>query len=394
MELSVSSEPAPGNAGPRPFSIAHGPSRRLLLRLHFARADGSPRVWLLAVIAWVPLLVSEVLRVATGHPHVPIVLDLSVHTRLLIGIPLLILADRILEQRCGVAVDHLYAGNFAERVTVDRIFDRAERLRDSRLAELAILALAILGGQALLWGLTGPTGLFSGISDAGEISFARLWYAIVAWPIAQFLLLRWIWHWSIWSYIVVRLSRLPLATIATHPDHAAGIGFLGGPIHGFSSFVLAISALLASAWATRVLTGRATVQALVPDFIAFVVLAVVLACGPLLLFVGMLYRARQREIARYAGLALDYVRAFDRKWIEARSNAGELLGTADLQALNDLCGAFASLEKARVVPFGPRVIVSVLVAAVIPMLPLVAAVMPLDELLRRIAKALLGGLPG
>lgn len=389
----MSSEPEPGNAAPRSFSIAHGPSRRLLARLHLVRADGSPRASLLVVVAWLPLLASDVLRVVTGQPHVPIVLDLSVHTRLLIGIPLLVVAERILEQRCGVAAGQLYAGNFAERTTVDRIFDRAERLRDSRLAELAILALAILGGQALLWGLVGPTGLFAGVSDAGELSFARLWYAIVAWPIAQFLLLRWIWHWSIWSYVIVRLSRLPLATIATHPDHAAGIGFLGEPIHGFSSFVLAISTLLASTWATRILAGRATVQAFVPEFIAFLVLMVLLACGPLLLFVGMLYRARQREIARYNALALDYVRAFHRKWIEARSGADELLGTADLQSLNDLCGAFASLEEARLVPFGLRLIVSVLVAAVIPMLPLVATVMPLDELLRRIGKALLG-LPG
>ncbi|HEX7835981.1 MAG TPA: hypothetical protein VF469_00895 [Kofleriaceae bacterium] len=389
----MSSEPEPRNTAPRSFSIAHGPSRRLLARLHLVRADGSPRAALLVVVAWLPLLASDVLRVATGQPHVPIVLDLSVHTRLLIGIPLLVAAERILEQRCGVATGQLYAGNFAERTTVDRIFDRAVRLRDSRLAELAILALAILGGQALLWGLVGPTGLFAGISDGGGLSFARLWYAIVAWPIAQFLLLRWIWHWSIWSYIIVRLSRLPLATIATHPDHAAGIGFLGEPIHGFSSFALAISTLLASTWATRIVAGRATAQTFVPEFIVFLVLAVLLACGPLVLFMGMLYRARQREIARYNALALDYVRAFHRKWIEERSDAVELLGTADLQSLNDLGGAFASLEDARLVPFGPRLIVSVLVAAVIPMLPLVATVMPLDELLRRIGKALLG-LPG
>jgi hypothetical protein len=394
MELPVSSELEPVSGSPRPFSIAHGPSRRLFCRLHVACADGSPRAWLLAVIAWVPLLVSDVLRVATGPRHVPILLDLSVHTRLLIGIPLLILAERILEQRCRVATDQLYAGNFAERASLDRIFDRAERLGDSRLVELAILALAILGGQSLLWGLVGPTGLFAGISDAGGLSFARLWYAIVAWPLAQFLLLRWIWHWSIWSYVVVRLSRLPLATIATHPDHAAGIGFLGEPIHGFASFVLAISALLASAWGIKILAGRASVQAFIPDFITFLVLAIVLACGPLLLFSTTLYRARQREIARYNGLALDYVRAFHRKWIEERSGADDLLGTADLQALNDLCGAFASLDRARLVPFGSRLIVSVLIAAVIPMLPLVAAEVPLDELLRRIASALLGGIPG
>lgn len=390
----MSSEPERGGGGPRQFLIAHGPSLRLLRRLRLARADGSPRAWRLVVVAWVPLLAGAVLRVITGHPPAPLLFDISVHTRLLIGIPLVIGADRILEQRCRDAVGQLYEGAFAERARVDRIIDRAERLRDSRPVELALLALVFLGGQALLWGFVGPTGLFAGISDAGTISFARLWYAIVAWPIAQFLVLRWLWHWSIWSYAVVRLSRLPLATIATHPDRAAGIGFLAAPIHGFSGFVAATSALLASAWATRILAGRASVQALAPELVAFVILAVILACGPLLPFAGMLYRARYRELVRYNGLALDYVRAFDRKWAESRPDPERLLGTPDLQSLNDLHGAYGSLVKTRLVPFDPWLIAVICVAALVPMLPLVATAVPLDELLRRIGHALLGGISG
>lgn len=389
-----SSELERGTGPPRPFSIAHGPLVRQLRRLHLARADGSPRAWPLVAIAWVPLVTAALLRVITGHPPPPILLDLSAHARLVIGIPLLILAERILEQRCREAVDQLYDGNFAERAVVDRILDRAERMRESRLGELALVALALLGGQSLLWGFIGPTGLFAGISEPGAISFARLWYALVGWPIAQLLFLRWIWHWSIWSYIVVRLSRLPLATIATHPDHAAGIGFLGAPISGFSGFVLTLSAFVSAAWGTQILAGRASLPAFVPEFVAFLVLAVVLACGPLLLFVKILYHARRREIVRYNGLALDYVRAFHRKWIEARPDAETLLGTPDLQSLNDLCGAYESLVKVRLVPFGPRAIAGVGIAAILPMLPLVATAVPIDELIRRIGGAILGGLPG
>jgi hypothetical protein len=132
----------------------------------------------------------------------------------------------------------------------------------------------------------------------------------------------------------------------------------------------------------------------VPEFVAFMVLAAIAACGPLLLFIGMLYRARHREIDRYNGLALDYVRAFHRKWIEERSEGGELLGSSDLQSLNDLCGAYEHLEQARLVPFGPRTLVGLAIAAVVPMLPLVAATMPLDELLPQLVHVLLGTLPG
>ena len=389
-ELPASAELERGIGAPRQFSIAHGPSLRLLHRLHLTRADGTPRAWMLVVVAWVPLFAGALLRVAIGDRPAPILFDLSVHARLLIGIPLLIHAERILEQRCRGAVDQLYRERFAERAAVDRIIDRAERLRDARSVEVAMFVLVAAGAQALLWGVFGPAGLFSGISEAGELSFARLWYMTVSWPIAQFLFLRWLWHWTIWSYILVRLSRLPLAAKATHPDHAAGLGFLVGPLEGFARFVLAIAVVLASAWATQILAGRA-LQAFVPGFIGFLMLAVAVACGPLLGFVGILNRVRHREIPQYHGLALDYVRAFHRKWIERRSDTDSLLGNPDLPSLNDLGGAYQSLVRVRSVPFGPRQIESICVAAAIPMIPLAATAVPLDHLIRTIGRALLGG---
>lgn len=85
----MSAELERGIQGPRPFSIARGPYLRLLQRAHLTRSkDGPPRTWLLVLIAWGPLMLGALLRVALGHGPPPILLDLSVHTRLLIGIPL------------------------------------------------------------------------------------------------------------------------------------------------------------------------------------------------------------------------------------------------------------------------------------------------------------------
>lgn len=379
---------------PRQFSIAGGPLLRALHRLHLTRRDGTPRAWALVVLAWVPLLVAALWRASTGQRPASIVLDVSVHVRLLIGIPLLIQAERLLQQRCRGAVDRLYAGGFAERTSIDRIIDRAERMRDSRVVEAVLIVAVVLAGQAVVWGLVGPTGMFAGVSEAGAVSFARVWYVSVSLPIVQLLMIRWLWHWAIWSYVVARVSRLPLATIATHPDHAAGLGFLELPLTAFAGYVLAIAATMAAAWGTRIVGGHTTLEALVPSFVVFVMIALLVACGPLLLFMGPLFRARYREIECYNALALAYVRAFHHKWIvERRPEAEPLLGTPDLQSLNDLCGAYASLVQVRLVPFGPREIIGIVIAAVLPMLPLVAMTMPLEELLAKIGHALLGRLP-
>lgn len=374
------------------FSTAGGPFLQLVRRLHLTWVDGSPMAWVLVAITWAPLCAGALLRMAFGLRPAPILFDLSVHTRLLIVIPLVIQAERLLDRRCADAIGQLYRGKFADQASIDRITHRAARLRDSWRVELAIFALALVAGQVVFWGHVGSTGLFSGVSGAGSTSFAHLWYATIAFPIAQFLIVRWLWHWVVWSYVVVRLSRLRLATLATHPDHAGGIGFLATPISAFSGFVIAFAAMIASAWGTKILDGHATLQTYVPSFVAFLALAVVVACAPLVAFAGMLYRLRHRDIARYNGLALDYVRDFDRRWIEDRTEP--LLGTPDIQSMADLANTYDQLVKIRLVPIGPRAIAGLWTAAVIPMIPLILTAMPLTELMRHVGGALLGGLPG
>ena len=367
------------------FAIAHDPFERLARRLHL-------RAIVLVAITWIPLCIGALLRMVGGNPPAPILFDLSVHVRLLVAIPLILLADRLLELRCRGAVAQLYEGAFAEVTRLDRIVGGAIRLRDSRFVEIAIATVAALVGQASIWGITGSTGLVSGVDDDGALSFAHIWYASVALPIVQFLMVRWLWHWIIWSYVVIRASRLDLATIGTHPDHAGGIGFMSSPVSAFWMFVLALSVLLASAWGTEMLATHASLESFVPSFVVFVIAAVILGCGPLLAYVGILYRTRHRETRAYSGLARDYVRAFHHKWIVARSDYDQLLGAEDIESLSDMCNAYESLVSTRRVPFGIMTLVGIWIAAMIPMLPLAMTSVPVDQLLRRIGSKMLGGL--
>jgi hypothetical protein len=373
----------------RPFSITSGPFLGVLRRLHLTRADRTPRALVLVAIAWVPLFVAAGSHWIAGGRAPAILRDLSVHVRLLIAIPLLVLASRMLEQRCGIALAQLYDGDFAPRPQLDGIVDRARRLRGSRLVELGIALVVVLAGQAIAWGVIPRSGLFSG-GDTGGASFARIWYAMVSLPIAQFLYFDWLWQWIVWTYVVVRLSRLNLHTVATHPDSAGGIGFLDEPLSAFACFVLAGSTMMAAAWITRVLEHDATAGSFTIDFVCILVVIMVVAVGPLCLFAPMLYRARHRGGPQYDALALDYARDFHGTWVHDRKREQ---GSADVRSMNDMIGVVGHVKKIRLVPVSQRAIVALWVAAAAPMLPLAAALMPLDELVRKLGDALLAGLP-
>jgi hypothetical protein len=314
------------------------------------------------------------------------------HVRVLVSVPLLLVAEELLEIRCRAAVDHVRAEGVAARASLDVILDRAERLRDSRLVEAGIAIVVLALGQAALWDLGGWSGFASGRARELGLSFGTIWCFAIALPLIQFLILRWLWRWLLWAYVLARMSRLSLSLNAIHPDKAAGLRPLSNPIDAFAVFLAAIMSIAAAAWSTQILDHHASLPSIAPTFFAVFVVAVVVACGPLLLFSAELYRARHRDGASFHGLAREYVDEFRHKWIGVRPYA-PLLGTPDFQALNDLGGSLERTEATRLYPFGVRAIISLWAGALAPMLPLIVATTPIAEVATKFGKMLFGVAP-
>jgi hypothetical protein len=377
-----------------PLSLTHGgPGYNAMRRLHLLNARGEPRWSPLVLFAWLPPTLLALAALIDHGRRDPVLFDVSVHARFLIAIPLIALAERHLERRVRISMRQFRSGRFANRAGVDAIIDRTEHLRDRRLPEGLLLVLAVLGGQTALWGWIAPAGMIHGVDLSATRSLAHVWYAAVSLPLAQFIFMRFLWHWGLWIYVLVRLSRLRLSTIAIHPDGAGGLAFLNEPVDGFSLFVTSLAVVASSAWSMKIYNGQAQLQTFVPPFLGFVVIALVVAFGPLLLFTGHLYRARRRDLPMHHELALRYVREFKCKWLQHHSHGEQLLGTSDIQSLNDLHGSFEVTEKTRLIPLSPRPVVIVVLAALLPMLPAVLTAVPLKSVLAHLGKALVGGLP-
>lgn len=376
-----------------PFALTEGgPFYRILVRLRLRTPTSMTRCWWLGVALWLPLVLGEGARTLLGMPEDPTLFDLSLHVRLLFTLPVLLVSERLVDQTVNSALTTLYKGNFCDPGQIDDIVDRAQRLRDSWKVELGILAVSILGGQLVLWRVFGSTGLFHGGAEVGFWSFPRLWYALIALPLVQFVMLRWMWRWVIWSLMVARISRLPLFVLATHSDHAGGLAALARPVSGFCGFVLANGAILSAAWATQIIEARTTVQALLPMLTAYLVVVLVIAVGPLLLLSGHLFRARRRTLAQYGDFMRAYALQFHDKWVASPTGASAV-GSPDIQSLNDLMEAYQVISKTRFFVFGPRQVLAVWSAGLLPLLPLVLSTITFEQVLRRILATVLGGLP-
>ncbi|HEX8950498.1 MAG TPA: hypothetical protein VF945_01570, partial [Polyangia bacterium] len=256
-------------------------------------------------------------------------------------------------------------------------------------AALVLLGVALVAGLATLVGWMGPLVPVRG-ATAGP-GPARVWFGLVGMPLFAFLLGRSLWRWAVWVRTLVGLARLRLRLAPGHPDRRAGLGFLTLPSLAFHApFLLALSSVLCASWGAQIATTGAPLQQFRNPLIAFAAIGELLALAPLLAFTPRLFIAARAGLDDYGGLATDYVRRFRRRWMAPTARNG-LLGTPDLQSLNDLGGAFReSVEKTVTLVFGLREIVVLLVVVLLPVVPLVLAYAPVEEVLAKLGKLLLG----
>jgi hypothetical protein len=145
--------------------------------------------------------------------------------------------------------------------------------------------------------------------------------------------------------------------------------------------------MVAAAWWERIDAGEATIQSLTPQFFTILVVAVVVACGPLVLFSRQLYRARHRDATAYHGLARDYANAFRAKWLAQRST-DPLLGTSDIRTLSALGSSFEAAEDTRIYVFSLRTLLAIAIGALLPMIPLWLATAPVLDVASHLGKML------
>jgi hypothetical protein len=370
-----------------------GPFHRLE---QVARAERMRRLLPLLVAAtWAPLCIFALLQWATRGVADSLIRDFSVHARLLVALPVIVSAERLLDQIARVAVARIFDEDLVPPASAPRVramLRAVERWRDSAWPEALMLVTAFVAGVAALLGWLPAGGALSS-ADTYRYDSVRLWYGLASLPIFQFVLWRSLFRFALWLRVLIGLARTPLALVATHADRRGGIAFLRMPsvVYG-ALLLLATSAVLCAGWATQVARRGLPLSTLRSTFFVFVVLGVIVVLAPLLMFTPQLWRVRVTGLRRYGGLVTEYARRFQTRWVDG--DRGSLLGTPDIQSLSDITNTYQqSVSVVGAMLFGKRDAVVVATAALLPAVPLLFMQGPAHEVVKRVAKLLLGAMP-
>lgn len=389
---------------PQDFSLVlGGPLFQLMRRAHIS-GDAAElvrrRAIVIAVLAWPPLLALSALEghaLGGSEAVVPFLRDAEVHIRFLVTLPLLIVAELVVHQRMRFVVSQFRDRRLIPETALgafEAAIASAFRLRNSVLAELAMIAFVYLVGVSVIWRhyLTLSAATWYAVpSDSGTtLSLSGIWLASVSLPVFQFLLLRWYYRIFIWTRFLWQVSRIDLSVVPTHPDRLGGLGFLSNTAYAFVPLAAAHGSMLAGLIANRILYGGAELLDFKAEGALLLAFLLSLVFGPFLVFAPRLARAKRTGLREYGTLAERYVREFDDKWLRGGARAGEsLVGSADLQSLADLGGSFDVVREMRAVPVTREALLQLSAATLAPVVPLALTMMSLEELLRTLLGILL-----
>ena len=145
---------------PRDFSLVlGGPLFQLLRKAHLsddALTMVRQRITVIALIAWLPLLVLSALQgqMLRGSAAVPFLLDVELHIRFLVALPLLIIAELIVHRRMRPLLQQFLNRNLIPENAMPRFeaaVASAFRLRNSVLAEVLLIAFVYGVGILIIW---------------------------------------------------------------------------------------------------------------------------------------------------------------------------------------------------------------------------------------------------
>lgn len=355
------------------------------------------RAVIVVLVAWLPLTLLALLQELINETGTlsSFLWEIGVHARYLVAVPLLVLAEGVCAPYLGAIVREFTDAGLVQdgdRRRFDAAVASTRNLNESVHAEACVIVLAYAVTAAAiythnleqipLWYRTsGGTPIYSP---------AGWWHSLVSVPLLLALIFGWIWRLALWSLLLWRIARLRLHLVASHPDRAGGLGFVGHSLEALSIVGLALTTIAAGRSASFVLsTGTVPTPNLLFNGGVLAVLLVIFT-APLFIFTPMLLRTWQHGSLTYGALAGQIGIAFEHKWLPAKHGvARSALQGPDFSTTVDLYSIAANANAMRLIPLSLNNIAVLCAAMLIPFAPVVLLAVPADRMLDAVKSLLL-----
>jgi hypothetical protein len=382
------------------FLLARGgPFYELQQQLGLVRENAfrtASRASLFVMLAWgVPLVLSAVEGNAVGTPAAaPYLLEFAPWARFFIAVGLFMLMEPQVEER----IRNLLAQFVRQPILAPGAFEAAAKAvnqalqrRDAPLTEAICAILAILATLITLFRLLDADTASWVVRQSPEgyqLTMAGWWCVVVSNLIFGFLLLRWLWRHTVLTMLLRDLASLELRLVVTHPDGHGGLAFIGQYPNAYTTFVFAVSCVIAAAVAHELLNEGLSLTAYGVIMALWLLIVLAFFAQGLLAFRKPLSVLKDKTLQASSAQAIRHHRAVERELLGRNMSAAEDAESASAAEVSDASKLFESARKLPTLLVSRAGLLPVTTAALVPLVIAGATVLPFKEILT-IAKRLL-----
>jgi hypothetical protein len=344
------------------------------------------RMTVVVLLGWLPLLILSVAQDLVLHTNnaISFLWDVGAHSRFLLAAPILVLAEVECGGRLNGVLRHFVDAGLVpaeDRERFDAAIASSYRLLNSQIAEFVVIVLAYVIGVTALRSLpieqvpvwSRPASLVPVYSLAGW------WHVMVSLPLLLTFILAWMWRLALWTRVLWLIARLDLHLMASHPDRAAGLGFLAISVRGFSIVAAAFAIIAAGRSANLVALGGALPTPYLFFNVGMLLAVVALFVAPLFVFTPKLTKLWRNGTLEYGTLASRVGRTFEAKWLGPDKGVEQTaLDRPDFSATTDLYSITANVYALRLIPMDHLSPILLGGAMLLPFIPVVVLAVPPD----------------
>ena len=377
--------------------VSHTPFHRYLGRFGLSGHNQTTRSilqWF--VLTWVPLaILCFIDGTAWGNKvRIPLFRDFAIYGRFFIALPLLVLADGLIDRfaRHTVAIfDSSGIIRNDDLILYRSALGRVTELLGSGLVHTFAVLLAFFPWFLFLAENEWTSAHISTWHGSGirGLSPGGWWFVLVGSPALRFLMLRWLWRYSCWAYLLRKISGLKLNLLVTHPDRIGGLGFLLFAQQRFGLLAAALGSVVAGQFANEIFYLGLSLNAMKAPAGLFIFGSVLVVLLPPVFFSLRLFEARIDGMIRYNQVARLVTEKFDLKWArKIGSPPDQMIGTQDPSSLIDYISSCDVIRETRVIPITKRSVTYITVFAGAPFAFVWLLTTPVERLVTEILKRL------
>jgi len=379
--------------------IEDDPFQRLISNRRKSGTKRSPLTMLIFAlfVAYAPLIVISAMEGTFNSrgSDVPLVRDVALHLRFLLAVPILILSRPVVQRSTSAVCEYTYNVLLCEEDREHVFLPAVKRVRhhNESWTSLVVILVLVIGVSFFLHisSVEDPSVIslrgWFGAPDSGgfKVSSTYIWYSTISMSLFRFLLLKWLWTYCGWIWLLIKIAGCKLNLTPHHSDKVCGLNLLVFPQNGFNLLFVALAITSSGAFINRMLYRHASFEFILLEIGILVAASFVMLLGPYLFFMPKLFAARRLANFSMATKSHQLSADYDREWIQTKvtGNADE---KPDPSVMIDFYSTYEITEKIRPLVFNVRDLVALAVPIALAFLPTLLTKMSLKELLEIILR--------